>query len=104
MHISGDAGPAPDVPQQVGWPRLVIASLVLAAAGATWPNFVWFRPVEIGLILTALTFALWLLAVVATLRRHGIRHAWLLLTVPCVLYWPAMYAFMVGCLRSNSCP
>lgn len=84
--------------------KLIIGLLFGALLGLVWPMFLIFGPITIGLVVTSLYALVWLWMLALLLRRHGWKHLWLVFGMPLVLFWPANYAFMVGCMQSNSCP
>jgi membrane protein YdbS with pleckstrin-like domain len=87
----------------IGAATNIAGLLVGAVLGLLWPYFVAFRPVAIGLVATFVYAIVWLWMFGRLLQRRGWRHMWLVLVLPFVLYWPAIYAYMAGCVRSNSC-
>jgi hypothetical protein len=78
--------------------------VLLTALGPVWPNFIWFRPLTIGLAATTIFATVWVIAVLALAWCHDWRFLVFFIATPFLLYWPATYVFMVGCLSSNSCP
>ncbi len=95
-HGATDSSPS-------GLTLLAVTSL-LTVVGPVWPLFMWFRPITIGLAATTAFAITWLAVVIAMAIRHGSKYLWFLLAAPLLLYHPLIYAFMVGCMSSNSCP